>query len=152
MGRHGPPKKPTALRILHGDEERRINRAEPQPANGVPLAPDSLSPAGRAIWDYIVPELDHMNLAKLPDRDQLGAYCEAVVLHAQAQALVRKAGPLIRDPQGNVRVNPATRVVNQATRNMLLWAREFGLTPAARVHLHAEQVADDYADVERMLS
>lgn len=152
MGRRGPPKKPTALRLLHGDEERYINRSEPQPAAGLPAAPDTLTDAARQVWDYVLPELDAMGLACRPDRDQLAAYCEAVVLHAEAQALVRAAGPLVRDRDGMVRVNPATRVVNQSSRNMLLWAREFGLTPAARVHLQAERTADEDTDMERLLS
>jgi P27 family predicted phage terminase small subunit len=144
-------KKPTALRVLHGDEKRYINTDEPTPAPGRPEPPADMEGAARAVWDYIVPELDAMNLVTRPDRDQIAAYCEAVALHAQALAFIRKAGVLIRDRDKAVRVNPAARVVNAQQRSMLLWAREFGLTPSARAHLHASQLAEDRADVETML-
>lgn len=150
MGRRGPAPKPTKLRILHGDEERYINRNEPQPGEGLPEAPAELDVASRAVWDYVLAELDVMGLATRPDRDQIFAYVEAVSLHAKAVAMVHAAGPLIKDRDGAVRVNPAVRIQNQAARNMLIFAREFGLTPAARVHLTAQKVAEDHA--ERLLS
>lgn len=150
MGRRGPAPKPTRLRILHGDEERTINRNEPQPVEGRPDPPADLDDTSRAVWDYIVGELDAMGLANRPDRDQLYAYCEAVSLHAKAVRMVHAAGPLIKDKDGYVRLNPAVRVQHQSARTMLLYAREFGLTPAARVHLTAQQVAEDHA--ERLLS
>lgn len=150
MGRRGPAPKPTKLRILHGDEERRINRNEPQPAEGQPEPPAALDAASRDVWNYVVAELDAMGLANRPDRDQLHAYCEAVALHSKAVKLVHAAGPLLRDEDGQVRTNPAVRIQMQASRSMLLFAREFGLTPAARVHLTAGVIADVHAD--RLLS
>lgn len=150
MGRRGPAPKPTALRVLHGDEERYINRGEPMPAPGLPPAPSSLDATSRPVWDYVLAELAAMDLAKRPDRDQLAAYCEAVALHAQAVHLVHAAGALIKDRDGSVRMNPAVRVQSQAARTMLLFAREFGLTPASRVQFQAEQVATEHA--ERLLS
>jgi P27 family predicted phage terminase small subunit len=150
MGRRGPAPKPTQLRLLHGDEERTINRNEPQPAPGPPDTPVDLDDTSRAVWDYIVAELDAMGLATRPDRDQLFAYCEAVALHAKAVRMVHTAGPLIKDKDGYVRLNPAVRVQHQSARTILLYAREFGLTPASRVHLTAVQVAEHHA--ERLLS
>jgi P27 family predicted phage terminase small subunit len=150
MGRRGPAPKPTRLRLLHGDEERYINRDEPTPAVGLPEPPDELDDTGRAIWDYMVGELDVMGLATRADRHQLHAYVEAVQLHAMATVMVHRAGPLIKDRDDYVRTNPAVRIQRDAARTMLAFAREFGLTPAARVHLVAQQVAEDHA--ERLLS
>lgn len=150
MGKRGPAPKPTPLRVLHGEKGRRINTGEPQPAAGLPEAPPELDETSRLVWDYVVAELAHMGLARRPDRDQLAAYVEAVRLHAQAVVMVHKAGPLIKDRDGYVRLNPAVRIQTQAARTMLTFAREFGLTPAARVQLTAEQVAHDHA--ARLLS
>lgn len=150
MGRRGPAPKPTRLRLLHGDEERYINRDEPQPGEGLPDAPTDMDMVSRAVWDFVLAELDVMGLATKPDRDQLHAYCEAVSLHAKACAMVQKAGPLIKDKDGYVRTNPAVRIQIQAARTMLIFAREFGLTPAARVQLQATKVAEDNA--ERLLA
>jgi P27 family predicted phage terminase small subunit len=150
MGRRGPAKKPTALRMLHGDEKRFINDNEPQPREGVPEVPPDLSPGARAVWDYVVPELDAMDLAKRPDRDQLAAYCEAVYAHRRAAALIGATDVVIEDRDHQPRTHPAFRVMTQAGRTMLIFAREFGLTPASRVQFKAEQVAYEHA--ERLLS
>lgn len=150
MGRRGPAPKPTRLRLLHGEDSSRINRNEPQPGEGLPPPPEELSEHSRAVWDYIIAELDVMGLATRPDRHQLFAYVEAVALHAQAVLMVHRAGALIKDRDSAVRTNPAVRIMRDTSRTMLLFAREFGLTPAARVHLTAEKVAEDHA--ERLLS
>lgn len=145
-----PRHKPTALRILHGDEKRYINDTEPQPSPGVPEPPEPLPPQERAVWNYIVSELATMDLAKRPDRDQLYAYVCAVCLHANATVAVRAGGVLIKDRDHELHQNPAIRVQNQAARTMLAFAREFGLTPSSRVQFGSKQIADDYA--ERLLS
>jgi P27 family predicted phage terminase small subunit len=145
MGRRGPAPKPTALRALHGEKPYRINQHEPRPAEVLPEPPAELSDAGREIWDHIVTELAAMWLAHRADAHALHAYVEAVELHAQASVMVRRAGPLIKDRDGAVRTNPAVRIQREAARTMLALAREFGLTPASRVHLSTEQVAEDTA-------
>ncbi|QXJ19620.1 phage terminase small subunit P27 family [Actinomadura graeca] len=131
--------------MLHGEKPYRINNNEPQPAQGTPDPPEELSETGRVIWAYVVGELTAMRLAHRADAHALHAYVEAVELHAHASAMVHRAGPLIKDRDGAVRTNPAVRIQREAARTMLALAREFGLTPASRVHLQTEQVAEDAA-------
>jgi P27 family predicted phage terminase small subunit len=145
-----PAPKPTKLRVLHGERAGRINRNEPQPAPGLPEPPPELDEAARAIWDFVVGELDAMGLAQRPDTHQLHAYVQAVRLHAQASVLVQKAGPLITDRDGDLRTNPAVRIQRESARTMLAFGREFGLSPAARVSLTTQRVAENYAS--RLLS
>jgi P27 family predicted phage terminase small subunit len=133
------------LRVLHGERPYRINQCEPQPAQALPEPPAELSDACRWIWNHVVAELAAMGLAHRADGPALHAYVEAVELHASASVMVHKAGPLLRDRGGAVRTNPATRIQREAVRTMLAPAREFGLTPASRVHLQTEQVAEDVA-------
>lgn len=145
MGRRGPPPKQTTLRVLHGERPYRINQDEPQPPPGLPEVPAELDETGRAVWDHVVAELDAMGLIRRTDAQQLHAYVEAVRLHAQVSVMVQKAGPLIKDRDGSLRTNPAVRIQREAARTMLAFAREFGLTPAARVQLTTERVAEDHA-------
>jgi phage terminase small subunit len=44
---------------------------------------------------------------------------------------------LIKSADGNPRLNPVLRAANRAALDMLKFAAEFGLTPAARVHIVA---------------
>jgi P27 family predicted phage terminase small subunit len=150
MGRRGPAKKPTALRILHGDQARYINADEPQPSDGPVDGPDGMSADVRAVWDFVLAELTHMNLARRPDTHQLRAYCEAVVAHAHAARMLEVGGMLLTGADKKVRPNPAMDMMTKSARTMLIYAREFGLTPASRVQFHVEQLAQDNA--ERLLS
>jgi P27 family predicted phage terminase small subunit len=131
--------------VLHGERPHRINQSEPQPAAGLPEPPEGLDDATLALWHEIVAELDAMGLAARPDRHQLHAYVEAVRLHSQASTLVQRAGPLIKDRDGDLRTNPAVRIQRESSRTMLLFAREFGLTPAARVGFTQETEFTDPA-------
>ncbi len=152
MGQRGPQPKPTALRVLHGDEKRRINSDEPQPRPGLPVAPTDMAPAVKAVWDYVIEELGPMNLAKRPDAHQLRAYCEAVVAHATACQVIAKDGVLQYDRrEGGMRKHPAFFIQTTAARTMLVFGREFGLTPASRVQFKATEVAQEY-NAQRLLS
>ncbi len=152
MGQRGPQPKPTALRVLHGDEKRRINADEPQPRPGLPLPPGDMAGDVRAVWDYVVEELGPMGLAKRPDVHQLRAYCEAVVAHATASRIVAKDGILQYEKKDAVwRKHPAFFIQTTAARTMLVFGREFGLTPASRVQFKAGEVAESY-NAERLLS
>jgi P27 family predicted phage terminase small subunit len=113
----------------------------------LPEAPTGLSAPARAVWDAVLPELSDRLTRR--DANQLAAYCEAVALHAEAQRIVRTAGLLIKGPDGAARVNPAVAVAERAARTMLAWAREFGLTPAAREQRDAPSGA---GNIESLLS
>lgn len=133
MGSRGPAKKPTALRILHGDEERRINRNEPQPLDEVPEPPMALEGEYLEVWNHTVRHLAGMGLAKSADRSALLAYVLASVEMFRSARLVMQSGPLLKDAHGVVRRNPALIVLNNQQSQVRVFAREFGLTPAARV-------------------
>ncbi len=132
MGKRGPQPKPTNLRLLHGDRKDRINTDEPQPRAGLPECPDGVDPQVRTIWDYTLGELAAMRLATPADRDSLLAYCEAVVLHRKASALIAKSSVLIKGLHGGLVRNPAVQVQRDAAAVMRAFAQEFGLSPAAR--------------------
>lgn len=151
MGLRGPAPKPTALRILHGEESRRINKTEPQPGPGLPEPPEDMEPAALAVWEYIVRELAVMGLAHRPDRYALRVYCDAVVAHARSSELAR-LGPVVKDRENRtIKTNPAFRAQQAAATTILRFGREFGLTPASRVQFGANDIAEDSL-AERLLS
>jgi P27 family predicted phage terminase small subunit len=142
----GRKPKPTALRLLDGDRESRINRNEPIPRGLPPQCPEDAADDVRAVWDYTVRELDHMNLAFACDRDALRAYCEAVVSHRKACQILAKSPILVRGAKGNMVRNPALAAQHAAANTLRLLAVEFGLTPSARSrieHREADSGADD---------
>ena len=155
MGRRGPAPTPTRLKILQGETRpSRLPANEPRPRDAPPEPPDWLSPAALRVWDRTVRELTAMGMCHAADTDSLVIYCTAVVNHARAQQLLDVAGPLIKGVDGGVVRNPALSAVNAASVIVNRYAREFGLTPSARVNLG--RVPDDLPRsrdlAERLLS
>jgi P27 family predicted phage terminase small subunit len=132
MAKPGPVGAPTALRLLRGDKPSRINTREPSARDAYPEAPDTLSDEAREIWDYTLRELIHMRTASAADRDSLACYCEAVVAHRKASAVLARSSVLVKGLHGTLVRNPALQIQRDAAHTVRGFAQEFGLTPSAR--------------------
>lgn len=133
MGKRGPAPKPTALRLIEGDREDRINRNEPIPRSGEVIPPDDLPADVREVWDYTLAELEHMGIAAPSDRDTLLCYCWAVRTHRHATRVLAESSILVKSPKTGAWVrNPALIELGKAAADIRAFAQEFGLTPSAR--------------------
>ncbi len=136
MGRRGPAPTPTKLRMLRGESRpSRLPQGEPVPRDAPPVPPRWLTAEARAVWDRVTAELGAMGMCHAADTDALVVYCTAVVNHARAQQLLDVTGPLIKGAEGGVVRSPAVAVVHASATVISRFAREFGLTPSARVSL-----------------
>lgn len=139
MGRRGPAPQPTKLKLLHGERRpSRVGQPEPQPRENLPRAPDWLTIEAHEVWDRTVAELDAMGLAYAADTDSLVVYVNAVVNYVRAQKILDLSGVMIKGVDGGVVRNPANALVKQNAVLIGRFAREFGLTPSARVGLTIE--------------
>jgi P27 family predicted phage terminase small subunit len=137
MGKRGPAKEPTALKIVKGTASPEDADLEPTPAPGDLVAPtqdgNELDDEVREVWDYTVAQLEGMGLAHPSDRDALLCYCEAVVAHRKASAAIARSGLLLRTQRGGTYMrNPLLVVQRDSAALVRAFAREFGLTPSAR--------------------
>ena len=81
------------------------------------------------------------------DTAAFAAYCDAYSRWRTAvESVARMAGRdelmhglLIKTMDGNARINPLVRVVGKAAEDMVRFASEFGLTPAARSRIATGQ-------------
>lgn len=147
MGKRGPARQPTVLKLLHGERHRdRLNPDEPTPRPADLLEPADASDEVLAVWRRIVPELEAMNLAFPADADALRCYCEAVVTHHKANAILARTPVLVKGIHGNMVRNPALQVQRDAANTIKVFAQEFGLTPSARSSIRAGDAAGGVPD------
>ncbi|MFI5259494.1 MAG: phage terminase small subunit P27 family [Candidatus Limnocylindrales bacterium] len=146
MGRSGPPKMPTALRILHGETRpSELNRREPR-AVGRPVMPADLSPEAARAWRKVMRGLGPSGIIKSPDGFVLRLFAESWERYLEAAKVLRESGPLIVDRHhgGQVTKNPIVQVVKDSAWLVRALARELGLTPAARTSLEVlDPMIDD---------
>lgn len=148
----GPRPKPTALRLLHGDRKSRVNDDEPVPEPGEPRCPDDASSDVHEIWDYTIAQLVVMGVATRADRDALRCYCEAVVTHRKASALLAQSPILIKGLHGGMVRNPAVAIQRDSSAVIRAFAHEFGFTPSARSEIRKGSARPDAASADRYLT
>ena len=153
MGKRGPASRPTPLKLLAGARPARINTDEPKPRTGRPQCPDEASDEVKAIWDYTLDQLIVMDIATPADRDALLCYCEAVVTHRKASAILAKTPVMVPGAtKGTYVRNPAVSIQRDAAALIRSFAGEFGFTPSARSEIRQSGAGARGADAARFLS
>jgi P27 family predicted phage terminase small subunit len=151
--RGGPAPAPTKLKVIKGEKPSRINQREPKP-EAPPSAPSALewlSPAAKAVWDSLVPQLHAKGLFTDWDQETFAVFCEAVVHHRLACEATDGSAILVRGAHGNFVKNPALQIVRDCAQTIRAFAQEFGLTPSARSGIELPEGAD-YDEARRLLS
>jgi P27 family predicted phage terminase small subunit len=92
--------------------------------------------AGRRVWRRVLREMRGSAVILAADADILRCYCEAVAAYERDVPLLMRAGPLITGARGRELVrNPLHQIVRDDRDAIRLFARELGLSPAARASL-----------------
>jgi P27 family predicted phage terminase small subunit len=137
--------KPTALKVLAGETRPSvINYAEPIPEGGSLTPPKDLRLEARVIWEQVVAALGRTGVLTSADKHILRLYAEAMARYLEAETMLSRTGPLIKGRDGNLVKNPLHQIVRDNADAVKKYAREMGLTPAARVGLRGE--IDDSAN------
>jgi P27 family predicted phage terminase small subunit len=143
MGKRGPPKKPTALRVLHGTDRKgdELEVQPPPPTDADP--PDWLGPLGVELWNRMHPMLTSLKLLTAADWLQLAVLCDSYEqLRIAAQELQEEGGTCTSD-KGNMYNHPAFTRRAKFAAEVDRIARQFGLTPAARQGMKSGDVSSE---------
>lgn len=135
MGKRGPAPKPTALRILHGDREDRINRNEPLPVEGGVVSPVELTEAAAAVWDRLAPDLLAKRVITAWDTDAFAEYCDQVAIYWECRDHLQADGLTAKGAAGGVIKSPFWQIMRDASANAAKIRAKFGLTPSDRSQL-----------------
>lgn len=141
----GPPKKPTALKLVAGNPGKRaLNKREPKPRGNLYDAPDWLTGQQKVGWQYAI-ETAPFGLLKRVDRSTLVAWVIAEDLHRQAVEKLNGGAMLIKTPNGMPVQSPYLSIINKQAAIMLKAASEMGFTPASRSRV---EVSDDEQETD----
>lgn len=144
MGKRGPRPAPTALKLVKGTREDRINDDEPVPSDGEIEPPAWLASDAVEIWDVYAPDLIRKGVLTAWDVEAFAVCCDAAARRRRAVAAIDEEGEVVElpvydrngKPTGTRRSrNPWLIVLNQADGQLQRWAARFGLTPSDRAQL-----------------
>lgn len=137
------PRKPTALKILHGDfdkDPQRRNRKEPEPSVDSPTCPSRLGVVGRNEWKRICNELEMLGVISLAERASILRYCHAFQQHHECEAQVKKDGRWLTNfKTGAITEHPASKAARDLARQMIQLLSAFGMTPTSRTRLAVKE-------------
>jgi len=139
----GPRPLPTNWKVLRGNPGKRpINKGEPKPVKppDIPNPPDYLDGYAAEEWRRVAPELYRLGLLTVFDYPTLAIYCASVQTFRtalEALALMAENDPnfsglIVKTAKGGVMQNPLFLCARQSAGDMVRYAGEFGMTPAAR--------------------
>lgn len=154
MGNHnsGRRPQPTALKILRGNPSKtRLNALEPIPPGLPVVAPETLSPGARLVWDRLAPICLAMRTLTAADVDTFASLCELQSTMHQAAAWKSAEGFAVLvasvDAMGApvLRPHPALKIERDTAMSLRSYYSYFGLEPSARARLQVPKLAEEPA-------
>jgi P27 family predicted phage terminase small subunit len=112
-----------------------------------------MSEAAAPHWDTLVAALIELDVLSAADGVSLAEFAEAMAEAEELKAQIAKEGRTFQGFRaGSLIANPLCGVLHQVRERILKYAREFGLTPAARARVHSNETdapTDEKSDLLR---
>ncbi len=142
----GRKRTPTKLRVLEGNPGKRPIPDEPDMSSGLPAPPPHLTGYALEEWNRLAAGLHRLGILNDGDAMSFAAYCDAYgwwrVATEEMNRRAEKGGSLAaivdKTSNGNYVQNTLVGTANKARADMVRYASEFGLTPAARAKIAVE--------------
>lgn len=144
---------PTQLKLVKGTARpHRMNPAEPQPVVAVPDPPEHLDAEDRAVFATMAQMLARHGVMTELDAAALGRYVVIRRRWLEAEAEVKRRGPVVKTAGGNIIQNPFLAVANKCLAQMGQIESEFGLTPSSRSRIRMAAPAETRDPFEDFLN
>lgn len=153
MGERGPIKGSNVVQMRKSGSARsgKKNQAK-KPTGGRPAVPSWVPPEGRRFVRKLLPFLEENDLLDPAHAGSLAAMGSVYAILAMAMKELAKDGVSVPDPDHPVedeeggegakkpaiRKHPLISVVMAANEKLNAWAKEFALTPAAKLRLNIQ--------------
>ena len=146
----GRPRKPTALRLVHGTRDKHKNKSEPMP-KGIAQPPDWMSDEAREHWWGLCPDLESIGLLTSIDTQAFAVYCQSYAELIQAEDELLKGGRTQTTKDGFVRKSPWLSVRDEAHKRMMQIGGQFGFSPASRTRIEVK-IKDESTDKSKYIA
>lgn len=143
MGARGPAKKPAELEELHGNPGHRptTKKIQFEKPKETPKPPGFLDSVAKKEWKRLAPKVYSLGILTDADVATFAAYCESYSQWVGAVKAIQTHKPDKKLPasltfetdKGYQQQIPEIGIANNAKKQMLAFAREFGLTPSSRL-------------------
>jgi P27 family predicted phage terminase small subunit len=148
MGKEGPIPKKKALKVLSGKlplkkehlQELHVEDFAP------PELPEYLTPDEKEVWLRTVELLRPLRILEKIDGAVLCAYCCSYVRWQKAEKEIRKessksakAGLVSLGANGGYVINPLVNISRRCQADMVAYAAQLGMTPAARMRVQMDK-------------
>lgn len=134
----GPPRKPTALKLVTGTHRKsRAVHNEVSPKIAMPKPPRHLGKIAIEEWNRLIQELHDNGLMTNFDRAALAAYCDLWASYVEASDKMTGKDMVSITAAGNLVENPYFSIKKRCLELMHKFLIEFGMTPAARTKISA---------------
>ena len=153
MAQRGRKPKPTALKTLEGNPgKRQLNVNEPKPLAKAPSCPKWLDPEAKKEWRRLSKKMEQIGILTEIDMAAFAGYCQAYARWKAAEEFISKHGSIVKTPSGYWQQVPQVSIAQQYMKAMQKFAEQFGLTPAARSRIVADNSKTEYMDdMDRLL-
>lgn len=133
----GPPRTPTALRLVKGNPSKRaLNKAEPKPASGVPPIPKHFNKQEKYWFKRVGEELDCAKVITRLDGMALELLIGAYVEWRKHRDVIDQVGETynVKNMAGEtlVKAHPQVAMMSDAWKRLRGMMAEFGMTPSSR--------------------
>ena len=144
---------PTHLKLVKGTARRhRLNKDEPKPSVAIPEPPAHLDERARGKFAAMAEMLARHGVMTELDAGALARYAVVWCRWIDAEAEIKRRGPVVKTEGGNIIQNPFLAVANKCLLQMAQLESEFGLTPSSRSRIRMAEPAHTVDPFEDFLN
>ena len=147
MATRGRKPTPTAIKELEGNPGKRaLNEREPKPQKKAPACPKWLEDEAKKEWRRLAKQMEQLGILTQVDMAAFAGYCQAYARWKEAEEFITQHGSILRTKSGYVQPVPQVSIAQTYLKIMNRFAEQFGLTPAARSRIIAEDSTSGPSD------
>ena len=153
MGKRGPSKKPTALKVLEGNPGKKpLPENEPKPAPLMPNCPEWLDDEAKWFWNEYGPKLNKLGLLTEIDGPAFIMICKYWSDWVKYSNDYDKNGVKLVYESGHEQIRVEVSMAKDAAKMIKSLLQEFGMTAASRSNISLNLPEGEEDKMEGLLS